>query len=120
MFDMKIHYEKVITKPLEEYARDVMENILTLRPPSETCWISQFAHIINEYDVGYYGYLWSQVFALDMFNSKFKKNPLDPKIGLEYREKILKPGSSKDAKDMLIDFLGREPNEEAFLKDMGL
>ena len=72
------------------------------------------------YEAGYYGYLWSQVYSSDMFFSKFKDHEFDPEVGALYRDTVLAPGGSRDAIDLLTDFLGREPNNEAFLRELGL
>ena len=40
-----------------------------------------FGHLMGGYDAGYYGYMYSLVFAADMYATVFKKNPLDPKLG---------------------------------------
>lgn len=81
---------------------------------------ASFGHLMG-YDAGYYGYLWSKVYAQDMF-SKFEEagGPLDAATGRRYRTEILEPGSRRDEMDSLKAFLGREPREDAFLKSIGL
>ena len=50
----------------------------------------------------------------------YREGLLNPAVGKDYRDKILSRGGSMDAMDMLVDFLGRKPNEEAFLVAKGL
>lgn len=81
---------------------------------------SAFGHLMGGYDSGYYGYLWSEVFACDMYYSKFKNDPLNSKVGVEYKTKVIGPGGSRDAMESLKDFLGREPNNVAFMEELGV
>jgi len=46
-----------------------------------------FGHITGGYDAGYYGYLYSLVFAADMYKTVFAKDPLSPEAG-KSRQKI--------------------------------
>ncbi|KAF3093789.1 hypothetical protein TWF569_011010 [Orbilia oligospora] len=79
-----------------------------------------FGHLMGGYDAGYYGYLWSLVFASDMYFTGFKKDPMDPKNGRRYRHEVLEKGGSRDEMESLKAFLGREPNSEAFFKELGI
>jgi thimet oligopeptidase len=87
--------------------------------PEGTHWQSGFGHLFG-YDAGYYGYKWSEVFADDMFTRFAAAGPLNPQLGLEYRETVLARGGSVDGDVLVRDFLGREPNSEAFLKNNGI
>lgn len=81
---------------------------------------ASFGHMLGGYDAGYYGYLWSEVFAADMFHTHFAANPMNTEQGRRYRQTVLEKGGSQDEMLSLTQFLGREPNAEAFYKELGL
>lgn len=85
----------------------------------ETYYQASFGHLVG-YDAAYYGYLWSLVYAQDMFQRFEQLGVLSPKTGAYYREKVLAKGGTEDASEMLKDYLGREPKMDAFLKYLGL
>ena len=87
--------------------------------PVGSNFICSFGHL-NGYGANYYGYLWSKVFAQDMFSVFQKNGVMDSKTGIRYRKTILERGSTEEEIDLLRKFLGREPNSEAFLKSLGL
>lgn len=80
---------------------------------------ASFGHLTG-YGAKYYGYLWSKVFALDLFNEIQKTGLLNTAAGRRYSEAVLVPGGSKPPHLLLHAFLGREPRIDAFIKDLGL
>ena len=82
-----------------------------------TIFPASFSHIAAHYAAGYYGYMWSQVIALDML-SAFKPDMLSPAVGARYREAILSQGGQREEMDMVRKFLGREPSNEAFFAEL--
>lgn len=78
-----------------------------------------FGHLIG-YGARYYGYLWSQVFALDLFTHIEHQGLLDRAVGECYSTEVISKGGSEEPADLIKNFLGREPNSEAFFKDLGL
>ncbi|MDP9238593.1 MAG: Zn-dependent oligopeptidase [Chloroflexota bacterium] len=93
---------------------------ITMFPyPEATHFQSGFGHLFG-YDAGYYGYLWSRVFGDDMFTRFERAGLLDAETGRDYRRKILERGGSVDGDELVRGFLGRAPNMDAFLRDIGL
>jgi len=84
-----------------------------------TFYQASFDHFVG-YEAAYYGYMWSLVYAQDMFQRFKQLGLLNPKAGQYYREKILEKGGTEDAMDMVKDYLGREPRMEPFLEHLGL
>ncbi|KAL3358639.1 hypothetical protein AABB24_015642 [Solanum stoloniferum] len=67
------------------------------------------------YEATCYSHIWSEVFAADVFASKFHDDIFNVQTGLQFRNKVLAPGRGKEPLEMLSDFLGREPSIQAFL-----
>jgi len=81
---------------------------------------SEFGHLMGGYDAGYYGYLWSKVYAQDMF-SRFKAQGLtSPAAGMAYRKDILAPARLQEPDAEVRAFLGRPMNPNAFYQELGI
>ncbi len=78
-----------------------------------------FGHLMG-YQSGYYGYLWSLVFASDMAATFKSEGMLSPEAGMRYRKTVLARGGTADELDVLREYLGRDPQPDAFLVHLGL
>ena len=72
--------------------------------------------MLSGYESQFYCYLLSLVYACDLFSEFEKGGIMNPEIGKRYVDTVLKPGASRSGKSILRDFLGREPNDKAFLR----
>jgi Zn-dependent oligopeptidase len=88
--------------------------------PEGTFMLGRFGHFMGGYDAGYYGYMWAEVIGDDMFGRFMREGATSPEVGAAYRRAILEPNGSRSADDMVLDFLGRPPSNEAFLTLRGL
>ena len=93
----------------------------TALPPVDDIYPqASFIGFMGGYDAGYYGYIWSKVYAQDMF-SLFERDGLDnPGLGQRYRTHILEPGGSAEPDDLLRAFLGRPASLDGFYRDLGI
>ena len=97
-----------------------LQNEITLYPYQEgTHKEASFGHL-NGYGAAYYGYKWSEVYAQDMFSIFEEKGVMNKEQGMRYRKIILEKGGTEDPLSLVKEFLGREPNSNAFLRNMGL
>jgi len=116
-YDMTLHTQAV-EDTTELYAK-LQKDVSLVEMTPGTLPEASFTHLMG-YDAGYYGYLWAEVFAQDMF-SRFQNEGLtNEKVGRDLRKWILEAGGSREESESLKGFLGREPDEDAFMADIGL
>ena len=72
-----------------------------------------FGHL-EGYSSAYYTYMWSLVIAKDLFSAFDRSNMFDAEVAGRYRDRVLAPGGSKDAADLVADFLGRPYTFDAY------
>ena len=81
---------------------------------------ASFGHLMGGYDAGYYGYLFSKVYAQDMFTA-FQRGGLEnPAVGMRYRRDILQPAKTYDPDTEVKRFLGRPVSPDAFYAEFGI
>ena len=115
-FDMALHSKDALkTQPMDVWKKLEGDTALGYVPTTE--FPGQFGHLMSGYESGYYGYMWSEVMALDML-SAFGDNLNNPEVGARYRKAILSQGGQKKAAQLVVDFLGREPDNKAFFKEI--
>ena len=81
---------------------------------------ASFAHLMNGYEAQYYGYLWSEVYAQDVF-SAFERDGLEnAAVGARFRKDILAPARMIEPDAEVRTFLGRAPDRRAFYRRLGI
>ena len=80
--------------------------------PEGTAMQASFGHL-EGYTALYYTYMWSLVIAKDM-HSAFTAGLMDLAQARRYRDRVLAPGGTKPAADLVKDFLGRPYGFDAF------
>ncbi|HEY4439666.1 MAG TPA: M3 family metallopeptidase [Candidatus Elarobacter sp.] len=81
---------------------------------------ASFGHIMGGYDAGYYGYLWSKVYAQDMFTRFAAQGLTSPVAGAAYRREILAPARLEEPDVEVSRFLGRPMSPDAFYRELGI
>jgi len=76
-----------------------------------------FGHIVGGYAAGYYGYMWSEVLALDML-SPFGDNVMNVEVGRRFRDIVLANGGQVAPMKLVVKFLGRQPSPDAFFREI--
>lgn len=116
--DQHLHGENFKDSLLEiEHAA---QKVTTITYPKDINHLAAFGHLLGGYDAAYYGYLWAEIIGDDLFSRFENEGVLSNSVGVDYKNKILKPGGTVPAENMVQDFLGRKWNDEAFLSQKNL
>jgi len=125
-FDMKVHTEQDLENlNIVELWNDLRKKIAFVSSGDEiTKGFNSFGHIMtSSYSAGYYGYLWAEVYAADIYHSKFSlaKNEQElNQVGKSYRDLVLGKSGVYGVTPSVTEFLGRPANNDAFLKELGV
>jgi thimet oligopeptidase len=92
---------------------ELQEKITPYKFVENTHFEESFTHL-NGYSAIYYTYMWSLVIAKDMFTAFNRDGLLDRDAAMRYRTRVLQPGGSQPAADLVKDFLGRPYDFKAF------
>jgi len=117
IFDLTLHTKSPTPEPNNLYISLVKKHAGIIMP-KESLFPAGFGHL-DGYDAGYYGYMWSNVYAADMFTRFEKEGIMNKKVGADYKKWILEKGGSQDEIDLVKNFLGHKPSNKAFLKEIG-
>lgn len=97
---------------LDGHMIELRTKMLPVPHEEDTHFQASFGHL-NGYSAIYYTYMWSLVIAKDLF-SRFEGDLMDGATANAYRAAILAPGGSRDAVELVREFLGREYGFQAW------
>ena len=93
--------------------RELQERYSPFRYLDDTHMFASFGHL-GGYSSAYYTYMWSLVIAKDLFSAFDADDMFDADVAGRYRDRILAPGGTADAADLVADFLGRPYTFDAY------
>ena len=115
MFYAAVSYWFHTERPADLTARQVelQERYSPYRYLDGTHFFANFGHL-GGYSSAYYTYMWSLVIAKDLFSAFDPDDLFDVSVAGRYRDSILAQGGTKDAADLVADFLGRPYTFDAY------
>ncbi len=115
MFYAAVSYylHRDVPEDLTAALRELQERYDLCAYVPDTHFHAAFGHL-EGYGSGYYTYMWSLVIAKDLFSAFDPADLFDTEVSYRYRDAILAAGGSKDAADLVADFLGRPYSFDAY------
>lgn len=123
ILDMKWHeLESIDDIDVDSFEKKVCEEMGLIDEIVPRYRTTYFNHIFSSgYNAGYYSYLWAEVLDKDMF-AEFEKsgNVFNPELAARFKATFLEKGGSEEPMELFRSFMGREPDNSAFLAGRGL
>jgi peptidyl-dipeptidase Dcp len=121
MLDMAYYTQKdPVNIDVEKFEKDFLTKIGLIKEIEPRYKSTYFLHIIGGYDAGYYVYTWAAVLDNDAFEAFREKGIFDKATADSFRNNILGPMGTLDAKQSYINFRGRDAVIAPLLKNRGL
>jgi peptidyl-dipeptidase Dcp len=104
-----------------DFEQEAAEGTHLLPAAPGTAFCPTFSHIFaGGYAAGYYSYKWSEVLSADAFELFKEKGIFNRDVAGSFRKEILSKGNLRDANILYKAFRGRDPNEEALFRNLGM
>lgn len=123
ILDMKWHeLESVEGIDIDAFEKKVCNEMGLIPEIAPRYRSTYFNHIFaSGYSAGYYGYLWAEVLDKDAFNKFVESGDVwNKELGMKFRKTFLEKGGSEEPMVLFEQFMGRKPDNGAFLKGRGL
>ena len=121
--DLHLHAEKYIEMDLDQADKEILADYKVELATDAPSMVRRFNHLFSSpvgYASAYYSYKWAEVLDADAFTRFQKEGILNPETGQAFREDILSKGNSAPADELYRNFMGRDPDQAAFLERAGL
>ncbi len=115
-------YDPANPREPNEVLSEIRKRIRVTPIYSNDRFLTGFSHIFSGgYGAGYYSYKWAEVLAADVFETYMETgNIFNPGIGARFLTEVLEVGSARPIMESFKAFRGREPSEDALLRQTGL
>lgn len=123
--DLELHMKLDLDGPVDviDHARRVFERFSPTALPADYAMLASFSHLFGSpygYAAGYYSYQWSERLDADAFGRFASEGVLSRDVGRAFAEHVLSRGDSADPAELYRAFLGRDPDDRALIRRLGL
>lgn len=123
LFDFRMHQQAGMKSAddIQALLDQVRADVAVLTPPADNRFQHGFSHIFaGGYAAGYYSYKWAEVLSADAFSQFEEHGIYHDATRKRYLHEILEKGGSAPAMELFKNFMGREPEVDALLKQSGI